>query len=424
MLIVSRALLGIAGATVAPSTLSLVTNLFRDPRQRATAFGVWLGCFTLGAIIGPVVGGAMLAHFWWGSVFLLGVPAMVLLLVLGPVLLPEYRAPAAGRLDLISAALLLATILPVVYGLKELARHGWQPWPVAAIVAGGAFAVVFVRRQHTLADPLLDLRLFANPAFSTVLGSMLTFSMLSGGTMVFVAQHFQLVDELSALQAGLALLPGMVAGLISVQLGPLLARWVRPAYLIGAGVAVSVSGFLVIVMSGRGSGPVPLMIGLAIASLGGGPLLSLGTDLVIGSAPAEKAGSASGLVQTGSELGYALGIAITGSIATVVYHTRITDQIPPDVPAAAAGAARESITGAGTAAASLPQDLGAAVLGAARDAFSSGLQTVAAVTAAALAVVAVLLVTQLRRMRPLDRPEAAVPEPDRARERVSSRPVG
>jgi MFS transporter, DHA2 family, multidrug resistance protein len=197
MLIASRALLGIAGATLTPSTLSLITNLFRDPRQRASAVAVWAGCFVVGAIIGPIVGGLLLEQFWWGSVFLLGVPAMVLLLLTGPVLLPEYRNPQADRLDRASVALSLGVILPVIFGLKELARGGWQPLSMVAVVVGVVVGVAFVRRQRALADPLLDLGLFANRAFSVTLGSMLAYSMLSGGTMVWVAQQLQLVVGLS-----------------------------------------------------------------------------------------------------------------------------------------------------------------------------------------------------------------------------------
>jgi DHA2 family multidrug resistance protein-like MFS transporter len=215
MLIASRTLLGIAGATLTPSTLSLITNLFHDPKQRASAVGVWAGCFLIGAIVGPIVGGFMLERFWWGSVFLLGVPAMVLLLALGPGLLPEYRDPRAGRLDLTSIALSLGSLLPVIYGLKELARTGLQPIAVVAMGAGLALGVAFVRRQLALEDPLLDLRVFANRT--------------SGATLV--AQHFQLVDGLSPLQAGFALVPGMIAAIVSFQVSPLLARRFRPARL-------------------------------------------------------------------------------------------------------------------------------------------------------------------------------------------------
>src|SRR3954447_3008422 len=242
MLIAARAILGIAGATLAPSTLSLISAMFRDPKQRALAIGVWLVCFIAGGAVGPLVGGVLLGHFWWGSVFLLGVPAMLLLLVAGPVLLPEYRAPHAGRLDLTSVALSLATILPVIYGLKELARGGWQLLPVAAIVLGVVVGAAFVRRQRRLADPLLDLRLFADRAFSTALGSMLCGTMLMGSTMVFITQYLQLVAGLSPLHAGLWMLPAMFASIASFQVTPLIARRVRPAYLIAGGVAISVTG--------------------------------------------------------------------------------------------------------------------------------------------------------------------------------------
>ncbi|WP_328613218.1 MFS transporter [Amycolatopsis sp. NBC_00355] len=209
MLIAARAVLGIAGATLAPSILALIGTMFTDARQRASAIGIWAGCFTVGAIIGPMVGGFLLEHFWWGSVFLLGVPAMVLLLVIGPKLLPEYRDETAGRLDLPSVGLSLAAILPAVYGVKELARDGVHPLPVTALVAGIAVGYVFVKRQRTLDEPLLDLRLFAGKAFRTALGGMLLFSMLGGTTMLFVAQFFQLSLHLSPVGAALGLLPGM-----------------------------------------------------------------------------------------------------------------------------------------------------------------------------------------------------------------------
>jgi DHA2 family multidrug resistance protein-like MFS transporter len=394
MLIATRALLGIAGAALTPSTLSLITNMFADPRQKASAIGVWAGCFTVGAIIGPIAGGVLLDHFWWGSVFLLGVPAMVLLLVLGPVLLPEYRNPAAGRLDLPSVVLSLASILPIIHGLKELARNGWHVTPVVFLVAGLAVGVVFVRRQNTLADPLLDLRLFADRSFSTTLGSMLTYSMLSGGTMVFVAQYFQLVDGLSPLRAGLALVPGMLAAIVSFQLAPILARRIRPAYLFGAGLAVSVAGLLVMTQSGT-SGAAVLVAGFGVTCFGTGPLVTLGTNLVVGSVPVERAGSAAALAQTGNEFGYALGIAVLGSVMTAVYRTRVAEALPGGAPAAA----RDSIAGASR--------LGGAVLTAAHHAFVDGLHAVAALSALILAGVAVLLATTLRRV-----PAIGAPEPE------------
>jgi MFS transporter, DHA2 family, multidrug resistance protein len=414
MLIAARALLGIAGATLTPSTLSLITNLFADPRQRASAVAIWAGCFVVGAIIGPIVGGLLLEAFWWGSVFLLGVPAMVLLLLVGPRLLPEYRNPEAGRLDPASVGLSLGAILPIIYGLKELARQGWRPLPFAAIVVGLAVGWRFVHRQHALAeagfDPLLDLRLFAHRAFSTTLGSMLAYSMLSGGTMMWVAQQFQLVAGLSPLRAGLALVPGMVAAIGSFQLAPLLARRIRPAYLFSGGLAVAVVGLLLLTQTDATSGLAVLVGGFVLASFGGGPLVALGTNLVVSSAPPQQAGSAAGVAQTGNELGYALGIATLGSIGTVVYRAQLADAIPSGIPAAAAAAARESLASATAAAGQLPDQLAAALLAVARDAFTSGLHAVAATAAVVLAGVAVLILTTLRDLPPIGQAQPAQPD--------------
>jgi len=415
MLILARAALGIAGATLTPSTLALIMNLFRDPKQRAAAVGMWVGCFTAGAIIGPLAGGALLDHFWWGSVFLLGVPAMVLLLVAGPILLPEYRDPHAGRLDLTSVALSLAAILPIIYGLKEVARQGWRPAPIAVFVAGVAVGVLFLRRQRRLADPLLDLSLFTRRSFTITLTGMLMYSMLAGGTMVFVAQYFQLVAGLSSLRAGLALLPATVAAIVSYQVCPRLAQRVRPAVLFPAGLAVTIGGLLIVARAHPSSGLLGLIIGFTLASVGGGPLVSLGTNLVVGSAPVEKAGSAAGIAQTGNELGYALGIAVLGSIGAAAYRGQMTGDMP----------GRESLTAAVEAAQRLPGTVGAELLQHAQGAFTGALHVVALVSAALLAVLAVVIRTGLGHLRPIGEsqptPESPTPEPER---QPGRRPAG
>jgi DHA2 family multidrug resistance protein-like MFS transporter len=408
MLIAARAVLGVAGATLAPSTMALISNMFRDPWQRATAIGVWLVCFMSGAAIGPLAGGAMLEHFWWGSVFLLGVPAMAVLLVAGPLLLPEYRTPAAGRPDLVSVVLSLAAILPVIYGLKELARNGWGAGPVGAVVAGSAVGVLFVRRQRRLADPLLDLRLFRKPAFSAALGGMLSCTLLAGAIMVFITQYFQLVRGLSPLHAGLWTLPTAAAMTVSSQVSPLLARRFRPAALIGAGLMLSVIGLLVIAQAGATTGLPALVAGWALINLGSGPLVVLGTDLVIGSAPPEKSGSAAALNETAGEFGFAFGIAALGSVGTAVYRSRFAGYAPEGVPADALRSAHDSLTGAVAAAQHLPAHVAANMLAPAQEAFTAGLHVVAGVSAVLLAGVAILTAVLLRHVHPIG---AATPSP-------------
>jgi DHA2 family multidrug resistance protein-like MFS transporter len=375
MLIAARALLGLAGATLAPSTLSLLSTMFRDPKQRGLAIGIWFMCFIGGTALGPIVGGALLESFWWGSVFLLGVPAMVLLLVLGPILLPEYRDPQAGRLDLLSVGLSLLAILPLIYGLKELARAGWEAVPLLAIGVGLGFGIAFVRRQRALADPLLDLKLFSNRIFSVALGSMMLGTMLTGAMMMFSTTYLQLVDDLPALDAGLWMLPVAGSSILSLLFAPLLGRRVNKAYLIGGGLVVSVLGLVVLTQVEPGMSPGVLILGWSVINLGAGPFVALGTDLVLGSAPPQKAGSAAAINETSGELGYALGIAALGSIGSMVYRAK-------------APSGGDSLVQA-------VQDASPA-LDQAKAAYASGLHVVAAIAAALLFCVAIAVMTLLK----------------------------
>lgn len=402
MLIAARALLGIAGATLFPSTLALISNMFSDHKQRSLAIGIWFACSMGGMALGPVVGGAMLEHFWWGSVFLLGVPVMLLLLVTAPLLLPEYRHPESGRIDLISVVLSLGAILPVIYGLKQSANHGLQMVPSLSIVIGAALSVLFVRRQRGLTSPLLDLRLFANPGFSVALGSMFGVA-LTGATMMFIAQHLQFVQGLSPLQAGLCMLPGVVASMTGMLTSPLIARRIRPARLIGVGLLISATGCLLLTRVENLSGLVAMVIGYILFSLGSAPLPSLASDLVVGSAPPEKAGSAASMLQTSGEFAYALGIATLGSVSTMVYRHQVASAIPPGVPAAAAQASHDSLAGAMAASQGLPDQLGAALLAGARAAFTGGMHAVAATSGMIMLGIAILVVTRLRDIPPIGR---------------------
>jgi DHA2 family multidrug resistance protein-like MFS transporter len=407
MLIGARALLGTAGATLMPSTLALITTMFQDARQRASAIGLWGGMFTLGALAGPVIGGVMLVHFWWGSVFLLGVPVMGLLLLTGPRLLPEYRDRAAGRLDPASVLLSLATMLPVVYGVKELARDGWRPLPVAGVLIGLLAAVAFGRRQRRLADPLLDLRLFGNRNFSVALGSQLCYSVVGGGTMLFMMLYFQLVVGMSTLEAGLAMVPGMAAATLGFLVGPRLAARFRPAYVIAAGMVSTTVSLLAFTQVGPESGTAVLVTGFAVFSFSGAPLVALGTNLVIGSAPPEKAGSAGSLAQMSNEFGGTLGGALLGTVGFAVYRGLVADAVPAGVTGDPATAARDSLVGAVAAADQLPRELAGALLTAARESFTDGLNVVALTGAVVLAGVAVLVATMLRRVPPLGQPAPA-----------------
>jgi DHA2 family multidrug resistance protein-like MFS transporter len=395
LLIAALALLGVAGATLAPSTLSLLRSMFQDPRQRTLAIAVWITSFSAGAAIGPLAGGVLLERFWWGSVFLLAVPVMALLLVVGPVLLPESRDPNAGRLDLGSAGMSLAAVLLVIWGLKQLAQDGLGLPPALSILAGLGVGVAFVRRQQTLADPLLDLRLFRSPAFSAALATNILDFFVAFAALLFIAQYLQLVLGLSPLQAGLWMLPSSLGFIVGSLLTPLLVRRARPAFVMAAGMVLAAVGFGLLTQL-DGTGLAVLVIGSVVFSLGSAPMTTLATDLMVGTAPPERAGAASGISETSSELGGALGIAILGSIGTAVYRGQMTDAVPAAVPGAAAAAARDTLGGAVEAAGQLPDQLGTALLDAAREAFTQGVQLSFAISAAVAIGIAILVAALLR----------------------------
>jgi DHA2 family multidrug resistance protein-like MFS transporter len=394
VLIGARALLGVAGATLMPSTLALITNMFRDAGQRGTAIAVWMSCFMGGMVLGPVVGGLLLEVAWWGAVFLMAVPVMVLLLATAPTLLPEHRDEHAGRLDPASVALSLGAILPLVYALKEMAKGGPTAATAAALVCGLGLGAVFVRRQGRLADPMLDLSLFRNRTFTAALCIMLVGALTMGGVFLLISQYLQLVAGLTTAQAGLALVPQALAVVAGSMIAPRLARRIRPEFVLGMGMLVAAVGMLLFTRLGDGDGVVLVVLGLSVAAFGMGPQGVLCTEMVVGSVPARKAGAASAMSETSGEFGIAMGIAVFGSIGTAVYREELT--LPAGLPGAAAAAATDSLAGATSAVAGLDAGLANAVLTSAREAFTSGLHTVAAIGAAVVVAFAVVGMVALR----------------------------
>jgi MFS transporter, DHA2 family, multidrug resistance protein len=395
MLIAARALMGVAGSTLMPSTLSLTAAMFRDAHQRAVAIGVIVASVSGGTAIGPLVGGWLLERFWWGSAFLLATPVMAVLLVAGPLLLPEDRDPRPRRRDLGSAALALAGVLPVVYGLKQVAADGLSAGPVAALAGGLVVAVLFVRRQRALADPLIDLALFADRTFRTAALTLTAGIFVLWGSNYAIAQYLQLVEGLSPLHAGLWTAPSAAGVIAGSLLAPRLARRVRPAVVIGAGLVVSAAGYLVLAAVGPADDLALLVGGAVVVSAGLGPMMALATDMVVGSAPVERAGAAAAISSTAPQIGGAFGVAVLGSVLTAVYRDAMATGVPAGAPAAAAHAARDNLGAAAAAAERLPAAVGEPLLTAARAAFATGFQ-VTAVASAVLMVATAALVLSLR----------------------------
>ena len=399
MLIATRALLGIAGATLMPSTLALLRNMFHDPAQRTIAIAVWLNAFMVGSALGPVLGGLLLERFWWGSVFLLNVPVMVLLLVLGPLLLPENRDPESGRLDLVSAALSLVAMLAVIHGIKQVAQGGPVLLTVISIVTGVIAGAAFVIRQRSLDDPLIDLRLFRVPAFSASVSTQLVALLAMSGIYLFVAQYLQLVLGLSPLRAGLALLPSTVAGMAGSMLAPLSVRRFRHANVMGTGLVLSAVGMAVLAQVGHRSGLPVIVTGFVIIAIGLNATMTLTTDMIISVAPPERAGAASAISETSAELGLALGIAILGSVGTAAYRRTMSGSALAGVPVEAVETARATLGGAIDISNGLSGPAGIALAGTAQGAFADSLALIAAIGAAIVLGMAVIVVIMLRQVR-------------------------
>lgn len=395
LLIAARALLGIAGATLMPSTLSLISSMFPDPRQRAAAIGIWVTMFAGGMAAGPIVGGVLVDSFWWGAAFLLAVPIALIVLVLGRAVLPEYRDPSGGRIDLTSVVLSLAAILPIVYAIKHIAGHGLAASATVGIVVGGVAGAAFWRRQRRLADPLLDVTLFHNKAFSVALAVLLIGLVGVGGSMYLVTQYLQLVEGLSPFVAGLWMGPPAIAMFIAAIGAPLLARRIRPGHIMGGTLAISLIGYLLLATAGLND-ELAVAAGFAFVYLGLGAIAALGTDIVVGAAPATKSGSAASLSETVQELGIAIGVAVLGSLTTAVYRSQLTT--PDSLPPAEATALTDSISSAASIADQLPK--GALIE--AHQAFTTGMNVAAVVAGLAIAAVTVLCLSMLRHLPRLD----------------------
>lgn len=386
-LIAARALLGLFGATLMPSTLALLRNLFLDDNQRRLAIAIWASAFSAGSALGPIVGGWLLEHFWWGSIFLINVPVLVVLLVVAPFLLPESRNPGSARLDPLSVVLSVVSMLPFVFGIKKLASDGISPLGVASLLLGVALGVVFVRRQTRSRSPLLEVGLFKNRVFSaSVLANFMAVFSISG-LIFFVSQYLQLVLELSPMTAGLYLLPGAAATIVMGLAAVVLARVAPIWVLIPAGLLLATLGYLLgTTLTGSSSVGVIVVIFVLVGG-GAGLAETLTNDAILASVPPERAGAASGISETAYELGASLGVAILGSVLAAVYRTRL--ELPAGLDPAVADQARETLGGAVSAADGLPAGQADALLEAAKAAFAHGVDltsTIGAVLAFLTAV--------------------------------------
>lgn len=381
MLILNRAILGIAGATVAPSTLSLIRNMFHDEKQRTFAIGIWITSYSVGGAIGPLVGGILLQYFWWGSVFIANVPVMLLLLLLGPKLLPEFKDPKAGRIDIISALLSLACILSIIFGLKKIAEDGFEIIFGLYLIGGAILGYIFIQRQKKLAHPLLDLKLFTG---KSTFGSLLSMNLLSVfttfGCYIFISQFLQLVLGLTPLVAGLWTLPWSLGFIVGSMYTPRLTTYFKPTSIMATGLIAAAIGFVILGQADTW-GLVAIVSSSILFSVGLAPLFTLITDLILSAVPPERAGAAGALSETSSELGGALGIAVLGSIGTAIYRINMNNADLSIVNHQDVPVVKSTLGGAIAVAEKMPAESGNALAEISKMAFTDSLTFMAYVSA-------------------------------------------
>ena len=396
-LVAARAGMGLFGAMLMPSTLSLIRNIFEDATERRTAIAIWAAGFSGGAALGPIVGGFLLEHFYWGSVFLLAVPVMVPLLILGPILVPESRDPRPGPIDPLSILLVMLTMTPLVYGIKTFSTHGFGLETVLALVISAAAGWAFIRRQLRRPEPMLDVRLFANPVFSGAVSANLLSVFSLVGFLYFVSQHLQLVSGRSPMEAGFFLVPGLAVTIISGLAVVPIVRRVRPSHVVAAGLLLNAVGFAVIGVAGPMGSDLGLVLAFVILGAGIGAAETISNDLILSAVPAHQAGAASAISETAYETGAVLGTAVLGSILNAAYRAHV--EVPSAVPAGQAEDAGETLGGAAQAAGGLPEDLAGQLMESARHAFDSGVAITSGIGVVLMLAATVIALRTLRTAR-------------------------
>ena len=391
-LLAARVGIAVFGSMLLPATLSLLRSVFRDDRQRTLAIAIWTAGFSAGAALGPIAGGFLLNHFWWGSVFLLAVPVLLAFLVAAPLILPESKDPNPGPVDPLSIVLAVLTMAPVVYGIKSLATGGSVLHGVLFIAVGALCGLLFARQQVAKDYPMLDLRFFRSPRFSGGLSVNMMSNVALFGFLFFFTQYLQLVNGTDPMTSGLLMVPGLVLSILAGLGAERIARLVGIRTAVVLGLLLVAAGFFVVAFTDQMASSAPILVAFTVMSAGTGLATTLSTDLVVSSVPEAKAGAASAVSETGYEVGAVLGTAVLGGLTTAFYQAHL--ELPAAVSADSAQIAHETLGGALDVAAESPA--GSVIADAAVAAFSSGMQWTALIGGVLMAVVALVLARVLR----------------------------
>ncbi|MFD4574321.1 MFS transporter [Streptomyces sp. NPDC058417] len=396
-LIAARALLGVGGAMIMPATLSILRQVFPDRRERALAIGIWSAVAAVGAAVGPLLGGFLLEHFWWGSVFLVNIPLMLVSLPVGRLLLPESKGAGDGPWDVVGALMAAAGLFGAVLGVKRLGAGDLSAWGLVPLVVGAALIVLFVRRQRRRRHPLVDLRMFSRPAFSTSVGCIVLAMLALVGLELIAAQYLQLVLGLSPLETGLRLLPLTFAAMAAGLAGARLLRRVGPRRMVCGGFCLTALAVLTLTAMGGSDNPGLLLLGFVLLGFGLETTLFAAYESMLSEAPPEQAGGAAAIGETSYQLGAGIGIALLGSVMNAAYSPGLASV--PGVPASASASAGHSLGEAYEVAGRLGGAAGETLRRVARDCFVHGLHVTLLVSAGLLLLGAVMALRLPRTMQ-------------------------
>lgn len=401
VLVGARALIGFAAVSMTPAAMALLRRMFRSDDQFSAAVAIFMAAFSGGVAFGPPIGGALLEHFWWGSIFLVNVPIVLVVVTAAVWLLPRVPGTGTGGVDMPSVLSSLGAVALVVYGGQELAAGA--DWPAAVyLVAGLGLGAAFVRRQRRLPTPLLDLGLFRSRGFTVGLLAVLLVITVTAGADLQFAQYLQVALDRTPLQAGLLLTIPAAVSIVATVAAPAFLRWARPSAVMGGGVLVATAGatLMATLLSGASQAPLPpALVAASLITAGIAPIFALGINVIVSSAPVEQTGSASASGDVAGSLGNTLGLAIGGSIAFLSYHRALGPLVPEGVDPAAGEQSLQSIGSALAIAGSLPDGAGAALRAAAVDSFTLATRDTFVFAALGLVVLAVLVMWGLRRTR-------------------------
>lgn len=398
LLVVARALLGIFGAMLMPATLSIIRNVFADANERRIAIAVWATGFSAGAALGPIVGGFLLEHFYWGSVFLMALPILVPFLILAPMTVPESKDPNPSPVDPLSILLIMVGMTGITYGLTHTSENGFDAVAISTILGGLVFIVLFVLRQLNREkndiQPMLDVRLFRNSVFTGAIAANMISMMVDVGFIYFASQHLQLVSGLAPMYAGMLLVPGTVATMIAGLVIARVASRFHPAQIVAFGLALNATAFATLAILGAHHDVVIILIFIVLGT-GIGISQTISNDLMLSSVPPRKAGAASAISETSYEMGAVLGTVIMGGILTSVYRANLV--IPEGMNAELADNAHETLGGAVKVASELGGEQASQLLSSAFASFDSGVVYSSAFSAVLMGIMVVVSYLMIRK---------------------------